>query len=238
MELIVDGVKFFYTGNDFPIVYVHGAGLNADVWRNQISDIGGVAIDLPNHGRSCRAEIRSLDDYAYFVARFVKKKFGKAVLCGHSMGGAIVQLVCRDYSVAEAAVLMSTGARLKVSRDIFEIFSNPELRSEIISMCFSDPAVASRYAGIFDLEAMHHDLLLCDRFDLLEEYRKGLRFEVPALVICGTRDAMTPLKFSEFLAEKLNAELVTVNSGHMPMLEAPQEVNAAIRRFVSSLGLI
>lgn len=59
----------------------------------------------------------------------------------------------------------------------------------------------------------------------------------PAVVICGTQDKMTPVKYSEFLAGKIaNARLVLIEgAGHSVMIEQAELVNRALVEFVSSL---
>ncbi|TQF73735.1 alpha/beta hydrolase [Rhodococcus spelaei] len=58
---------------------------------------------------------------------------------------------------------------------------------------------------------------------------------IPALVLYGSADRVTPQHHSEDLAEQLPlAELVRVDgAGHLPLLECPQVVAAAIARLVS-----
>ncbi|GGM03046.1 alpha/beta fold hydrolase [Nakamurella endophytica] len=55
---------------------------------------------------------------------------------------------------------------------------------------------------------------------------------IPTVIVCGDSDRMTPAVRSEFLAHALpDAELVIIaKAGHMATLEAPEEVNAALRR--------
>lgn len=62
---------------------------------------------------------------------------------------------------------------------------------------------------------------------------QGLR--VPALVVCGCEDQVTPLALSEEMAALLHdAELVAVdNAGHMTTLEHPQAVGAALSRWLN-----
>ncbi len=53
------------------------------------------------------------------------------------------------------------------------------------------------------------------------------RATMPALVICGAHDTLTPVKRHEFMAELIPyAKLAVIeDAGHLPTLEAPEEVN-------------
>ncbi|HLW16616.1 MAG TPA: alpha/beta hydrolase [Actinomycetota bacterium] len=57
---------------------------------------------------------------------------------------------------------------------------------------------------------------------------------VPALVIAGEKDKLTPLAAAERIADGIpRAELVVLpDTGHIPMLERADEFNALLRRFV------
>jgi pimeloyl-ACP methyl ester carboxylesterase len=58
--------------------------------------------------------------------------------------------------------------------------------------------------------------------------------KVPALVIGGSADKLTPLKYARYLAEHIpDARLVIIEgAGHMVMLEQPEQVADAVREFV------
>lgn len=57
----------------------------------------------------------------------------------------------------------------------------------------------------------------------------------PALVLCGRHDALCPVHRHEEIAGLLgDAELVVVeDAGHLPTLEAPEEVSAAMARWLA-----
>ena len=61
------------------------------------------------------------------------------------------------------------------------------------------------------------------------------RCKVPALVLCGAHDTLYPVKRHEFMAELIPyAQLcVLENSGHLPMLEQPDETTAALREWLA-----
>ena len=59
----------------------------------------------------------------------------------------------------------------------------------------------------------------------------GAAQKVPALVMCGEHDGLTPVKRHEFMAELIPyAELkVLGRSGHLPTVEQPEEATLALR---------
>ena len=59
------------------------------------------------------------------------------------------------------------------------------------------------------------------------------RVQCPVLVICGTRDKITPYADSKVLARETRGTLLTFQGGdHVPEVRHPVEVNLAIREFV------
>jgi pimeloyl-ACP methyl ester carboxylesterase len=64
------------------------------------------------------------------------------------------------------------------------------------------------------------------------------RVEVPTLVVAGGNDGFTPPELSVAMAEAIpGAELLLLADGtHVAPLEYPDEINAAVGRFLSELG--
>jgi pimeloyl-ACP methyl ester carboxylesterase len=62
------------------------------------------------------------------------------------------------------------------------------------------------------------------------------RIKVPALVLCGRQDALTPPPLHEEMAALIpGARLVIVEeSGHLPTLERPEDVNAALEAWLAA----
>ncbi|WP_290598110.1 MULTISPECIES: alpha/beta fold hydrolase [unclassified Archaeoglobus] len=241
VEVDVDAVKLsFLKGKDVDIVYIHGSGCDATLWESQLSDIGGYAVDMPNHGESCKAEIRDIDDYAYFVAKAIKKILGEAIVVGHSLGGAVAQKVYLNHpKVVKGLILVGTGVRLRVLPQILEgLKEKPEETAKMTSRyAFSDEKLADEFSKLFAERAtiLLKDLSLCNRFDLLEKYRGGeIKIDVPTLIIVGEKDMLTPVKYSEFLKQHIpNSEMVVIpEAGHMVMLEKPEEFNRAVKEFL------
>ncbi|MEM2176657.1 MAG: alpha/beta hydrolase [Archaeoglobaceae archaeon] len=239
IHTFVNGKKISILKRDkTPIFYVHGSGCDATIWRLQLEEIGGFAIDLPNHGESDRVEICSVDDYAYFVANVVKNISGKGVIAGHSLGGAIAQMVYLKYrEVVSGLALIGTGARLRVLPQVLDGLAtrSHETAKLLAEMAFARKELIKQFADIFTKNAnlLLDDLRICDKFDILEDYRTGkIRFEVPAIAIVGEKDFLTPVKYSKFFTDFGSEIAIVENSGHMVMIENPETLNEVLKNFL------
>jgi len=79
------------------------------------------------------------------------------------------------------------------------------------------------------------DFTACNKFDVLGRLD---RIRVPALVITGDLDQLTPLKYGQYLATNIRGGVLKIirGAGHIAMLEKPVETNNVIASFVQSLG--
>ena len=75
------------------------------------------------------------------------------------------------------------------------------------------------------------DVTACRKFDFRGHLK---RLKLPTLILCGERDRITPPRHSKRLHEEIpGSTLMQIEkAGHMLPLEAPKEVNAAIREFI------
>ena len=230
------------------LVFVHGAGGNHLLWNYQRKffehSYNVIAIDLPGHGEAGDEGEVSVGAYAGHLLHLVRALPGEAFcLSGHSMGGAISQEFALLYpQYVEALVLVATGARLRVLPEILEGIQE-RFEETVNSMCgyaFSKKASSNMIQkGIETLlqarpTTLHGDFAACDRFDVMD--RVGT-IRVPTLVVCGGDDVLTPPKYAQFLAEKIQGARLEIigGAGHMVMLEKPDEFNSRIKEFLQTL---
>jgi pimeloyl-ACP methyl ester carboxylesterase len=224
-------------------------------------------LDLPGHGRSGGQGYETIEEYAEAVATFLDTVgIEQAVVVGHSMGGAIAMMLVLNQAPSTSPgqapstgqrgelvepsgqarvaglVLVATGARLRVASAILEgIRSDFEGTVQFITRFAWSPNAAPpltelgrqalREAGP---DVLWADFMACDRFDVME--RLG-EIEVPTLVIAGSADQLTPVKYARFLNEHIpGACMVTIeDAGHMAMLEQPAEATKAVREFLEKM---
>lgn len=227
------------------LIFIHGAGNTGLVWHYQTEYFAdSEAISLPGHpqGKPCT----SIDDYAQWLHRYVHDKgYSELILAGHSMGGAVAQVYALNYPQdVKALILVGTGARLRVMPDFLKLLEDgidapAEWLKNMIEPPYSRVAPEVREKvinGVVNVGAtvQLNDFRCCDKFDIMDKVNQIV---VPTLVICGTDDDMTPVKFSQYLANKIAAaKLVVIEGGsHYCFLEKPLEVNRAIEKFLKSL---
>ena len=229
----------------FKLYLIHGAGGSKHVWQYQTAFFpGAVAISLPGHPEG--EGHRTIDAYAAWLHDLLLQRGEQQpVLVGHSMGGAISLLYALLYpQEVRALVLVSTGARLRVSPYLFEtIGSDYEQAIRLmVDWAFAPgvkPRLREKSAEMLrqvSPAVTHGDFEACNNFDVMQRVHE---IQVPTLVICGTADRLTPVKYSEYLAAGIRrARLHLIEgAGHMVMLERPREFNRALQQFLDSLLL-
>jgi pimeloyl-ACP methyl ester carboxylesterase len=79
------------------------------------------------------------------------------------------------------------------------------------------------------------DFVACHNFDVSDRISE---FELPALILCGAEDQMTPPRLSTQLHHLISdSELVIVEgAGHNVMLEQPETVARHISCFIDRLN--
>ena len=230
------------------ILFVHGAGGGQYTWSFQKGffekEFNPVIVELPGHGESEGKGEQEIVRYADHVYGFLKAlSLEKIFLVGHSMGGAIVQTLALTHpEMMKGIVLVGTGARLKVLPLILDgIRSNfEETVLKINQFAYSRKAPADFVKKGVSLmlqsqpEVLYGDFLACDRFDLMNEVEK---IDLPALILCGDDDQLTPVKYSQFLQGRIKGSKMEVlpNAGHMVMMESPQAFNEKIEEFIRSI---
>jgi pimeloyl-ACP methyl ester carboxylesterase len=234
------------TENGPLLLFIHGAGNNAELWQHQTGYFKGrhpaYCLELPGHGLSKGQGETDIADYARATRQVIAETFcGQSlVLVGHSLGGAIVQeLAVNPPAEIKGLILIGTGAKLGVTPAILEMLAkNPEEFFQSIDIAAFDPETPARLrqpviASIrrCDPAVILGDFRACDRFDIRERLQ---HIHLPTLILCGKRDKLTPLKYSLYLHEHIPGSELAIfdQAGHMVMVEQAQPVNKAIHQFI------
>ena len=259
MQLSVDGIDTFIAtgGRQFDpleptIVLLHGAGFDHTTWALHSRwfahhGYGVLAPDLPDHGRSKGAPLKTIAEMAdWTVALIETAGAAKARLVGHSMGSLIaLETASRHPARVSALALIGTAATMIVGADLLKAAENNENAAidmvSIWGLGFQAELGGSLAPGLWMhggaqrvLEQCRPGVLFSD-LSACNAYTNALtaaqRITVPSTVILGERDRMTPAKGGRALAAALpNARTIVLRgAGHMMMVERPDELLAALQ---------
>jgi pimeloyl-ACP methyl ester carboxylesterase len=231
-----------------PIVFIHGSGDSARIWRLQAQHLGtqrAFPIDLPGHGARADTlppEVTVLD-YTRVVYQIVTRELhlDSPIIAGHSLGGAIALTMGLEYgSELGGLILIGTGARLRVRPDLLESARTApqqgslqlkELAVAPANAATLPPTLASEQAAPGP-NILYRDLAACNVFDIMAHVSE---IHLPTLIICGAEDRLTPVKYSQYLHDHIAGSTLQVipNAGHYVMREQPERVNQVTEKWLT-----
>ena len=252
-------INYLHKGQGQPVVLLHGFGEDRNIWNYQIDFLLPhchlLVPDLPGSGKSgmLQKENVSIDDYADCIYHLLlHENITEAIVFGHSMGGYITLSLAERYprSVKAFGLVNSTafadskekkemrqksidivneyGAYSFLKNTIPNLFSdnfkrkNPTAVEALIEAgkSFSPQALIQYYTAMMNRP---------DRTSTLRNTNAAVLFAV------GTEDTAAPLtdlkQQIDLPADKHIHILDQV--GHMSMLEATEELNQAMLKFIT-----
>lgn len=203
----------------------------------------GAAIDLPGHGDTPGPGRTEVDDYVDWLAALLEAGGPRPVLLGNSLGGAIALTMALERpELISGLVLWGTGARLRVLPAILEGLANrfADTVGLLANMAYAEATgpelkeAGRRAMAQTAQEVLLGDYSACDRFDVMPRLSE---IDLPCLVVCGDGDKLTPLKYSQFLTQRIKGARLAVipQAGHLMHQEQPAACAEALAGFLSSL---
>jgi len=244
-------------GNDAaPLVLLHGWGMNLRVFDPLRAALGTtqrvIAIDLPGHGASPWTAGSLPPQQLAALAAMLPRA---ATLLGWSLGGQLALQLAREPALeVRRLVLLSTSPRFvrapdwphgmaaatlrqfaaQLERDpdrTIADFLELQVRGSVdAAAVMATLQSALRSHGAAQPAALRAGLEMLEHNDLRELARQ---VQIPALVITGQYDRVTPPQAGEALAQLLpHAQLLQLRrAGHAPLISHPGQVGAALLEF-------
>ena len=263
--LVLNGKRVFFNDGGVAwrparpgVVLIHGAGMSQVVWQGQSRALAHhgfniAAVDLPGHGGSeAVADLESAQAHAEWVASFIGALGMPNVhLAGHS-SGAVIALTLAATQPQRVSSLALLGARLTMPVSpqlIADLKTHPERAVEFMAAFCNGlrghlggaPTPGTHLLGVSralvsacDPAVTLRDYQMCNTWDGTS---LAPRVTCPTLVLTGSMDRMTPLRFSEELARAIpGAQLERMDGlGHMLPTEAPRQIYRILLNFFNAL---
>jgi pimeloyl-ACP methyl ester carboxylesterase len=252
---------FLRSGSGFPLVFIHGVGMNADIWRPQIeafsADHDVIAVDMLGHGGSTLPpEAPLLSDYAdQIVSLLDSLGIEQAHLVGHSMGALVSLQTAISHPERIRRLVAMNGvfrrpaavkqAVLKRAEELQEFGLDASIQPTL-DRWFGSP-VPDRLRSAADLAraalksvdptGYSRTYWLFATSD--EAFVEALpSLAAPALFLTGEHDTNSSPAMSEEMAARAphgKAEIIA-GERHMMALANPERVNASLAAFLNASG--
>ena len=229
------------------LILLPGLASNAVMWQHQLAV-------LPHALEPAVTAVHSrCESIPQMAQALLQAHAGDLILCGASMGGIIAMEVARQAPArVKGLALLGTNARpetpdmAKLREAAIEFFKQGRVKEVLtvnLPMAFhpsraKDETLTQTYLD-FVLAAGPDQLIRQNRAIMA---RPDARLHLPnvtcpTVVMCGDGDQLTPPECSREIATLIpDAELVMIpRCGHMLTMERPEEVNAALLRWLGQV---
>jgi pyruvate dehydrogenase E2 component (dihydrolipoamide acetyltransferase) len=249
----VGGRKISYAGagaDGEVILLVHGYGGDRNSWLFLQEPLAArhrvYALDLPGHGTSAKdvgdGSLGVLADAVTGVLDALGAD--RAHLVGHSMGGAVAVAVAAGFPgrVASLTLIAPSGFGPEINAGYLRGFADAQTRRElkpVVGQLFADESLVTRqvvddllaYKRLDGVDEALHTLLgtLLDGDAQAMDSAAALAMiadAVPVSVVWGAADRVIPPAQAQAVTGAVR--YLVDGAGHMPHMERPGEVQAAI----------
>lgn len=253
-QLIRDGVRLCFKeagSGTPPLLFVHGWTCDHTFFAPQFEHFGRahrvIAVDLRGHGASDKPQ----QDYtmAAFAddVRWLCEQRGaeKPVLIGHSMGGVIALVVAARYPDLPAAIvtldslIVPTAEVDEMVPALVAALRGPafrEVQRQFVSeMLFLPTDDAARKARIVDTMSSAPQHVMASAFEHLcacDTAAAAATCKVPFLALYADGVVSNLAQLRALCPHVITGQ--TVGVGHFHQLEAPEQINAMIERFLAT----
>ncbi|MGN7782970.1 alpha/beta hydrolase [Niabella sp. 22666] len=260
-SITVEGklISYMAGGEGNAVMLLHGFGIDSSAWLEQINHLQKsyrvIAPDLPGIGVSELTSDVSMEGVAAIVKEILEaEEIEQAAIIGHSLGGYIALAFAEKYPelLSGLGLFHSTAAA-----DNDEKKANRQKGIEFTDKHGAGPFLETTAPKMFAANTKTGNKELYERFmsqlpDMSKEavirYYEAMmqrpdrieilrKIKVPVLFIYGKQDEIIPLDktIEQASIPSISSVNILKKSGHLGMLEEPEEANKAIEDFLSDI---
>ena len=251
-----DSKGTFYKLNQkkgIPIVFIHGVGLDQNIWDPQINEFDNTVLiyDILGHGRTpLNKEKISFDDFSDQIIDLIDElKFSKIHLIGFSIGSLIARNFATRFSdrLKSLTLLCSIFNRSdneqKIVNERFEqTKKDKKLTKDALNRWFNkdfiekNPLISDKIFSILNNNNMDNFIKVYSLFVNHKDNEKFENISVKTLVITGEGDVGSTPEMSDNLSKKIkNSEVKIIPVGkHLCSIECSYDVNKAIKDHIQN----
>ena len=244
-----------------PVIFIHGFPFDKNMWNPQIKALENISrvisYDIRGYGKSTADDEKpTISLFGNDLVKFMDVlQVDKAIICGLSMGGYIALDVLYRYRNRFAGVVLcdtqciadipeTKSKRYETIKKIEENGLN-DFAEEFVKKIFSEYTLKHNKEVA---EEIRQTILSCSAETIISTLKAlAERWErcstlneidIPALILCGKEDKVTPVAQSKFLNKNISKSTLHVieNAGHLSNLEQPELFNNFLYKFIFNLA--
>ena len=248
---------FFNKKKSIPVVFIHGVGLDHQMWVKQVNYLNEFSIltyDLLGHGKTpFNKDKLSLKDFSdQLLGLLDYLKIEKINLVGFSLGSLIALDFSSRYQekIDKLILIGTTYKRSDQERSlVLERYNQAKLNKPIskqaLKRWFSDkylkdnPKTYDLFMKILNKEPKDHKNFLkayelfANHYDNFEDIKK---IDRKTLVMTGSDDTgSTPAMSKDLVKDLVNSTYIEIQNGkHLCSIECADDVNINIKNFINN----
>jgi len=251
-----DSQNTFYTldkKDDFPIVFIHGVGLNHKIWEPQINVFENtfLAYDILGHGETpLNKENINFDDFSNQLINLIDElNMTKIHLVGFSIGSLIARNFSTKYDdrleslTLLCSIFNRTEKQQQIVKDRFELTKKSKnLSKQALKRWFTDeyleknPNTYNKISSMLEQNNVENFLKVYELFVNHKDNEKFENIKTKTLVMTGEEDIGSTPEMSKSLSKVINNSKVKIISKgkHLCSIECADDVNMSIKKHIQN----
>jgi pimeloyl-ACP methyl ester carboxylesterase len=258
MPHALDSFGTFYVFNkvnkDNPIVFVHGVGLNNEIWKPQIDffkEYNTLAYDLLGHGKTPLKKLKvTFNDFSRQLLNLIDElKFDKIHLVGFSLGSLIARDFASKHSdrlcslIIHASIYKRTEDQRRVIINRFNVakLNRPTSKRSSIIRWLSEDYISKNpkiYNELYSTLENNNNKNFLKSYELFSHYNDDddmiKKINVNTLITTGEHDVRSTPKMGRNLNKVIkNSRFEEIKKGkHLCSIECADDVNITFKKFI------
>ena len=237
-----------------PIVFIHGVGLNKEIWEPQINffkDYNTLTYDLLGHGKTPLKKSKvNFEDFSTQLSRLIKElNFEKIHLIGFSLGALIARHFAFEHSnklsslIIHGSIYKRNENQKRVVKNRFEVakMNKPASKQTALRRWLSDDFIKKNpniYKKIYSILEKNKrlDFLKCYEIfvNYIDDDNMLKKIDTNTLITTGENDVGSTPEMSRNLSKTIQkSTFVEIKKGkHLCSIECADDVNITFKKFI------
>ena len=247
----------FIDNNTIPLVFVHGVGLDHQMWKPQISSLNKystITYDLLGHGKTpFKKKEVTLNDFSNQLVSLLNfLEIEKINFIGFSLGSLIgLDFASKFQNKLNTLTLIGTTYK-RTEKEKFQVIDrfnqaklNKPISKQALTRWFTDeylemhPEIYNQFIKVLNKKPEDHSnflkayKLFANHNDDIEMIKK---ISTKTLIMTGSNDPGSTVTMSKALSNDLTkSSFVQINKGkHLCSIECSDDVNINLKKFIDN----